>query len=138
MTSEWWIQFCQALGIVHQPSTAFHPQTNGLAERTNQTLETVLRTAAIRCRIWYDVLQYVEIANNSAALPKSHFSPYYLNYGFNPTTEADIYAHHAHNPVEDVNEFIQRIRQDWQTTHEAMLLQQERMKQRTDQGRRKS
>ena len=40
--------------------------------------------------------------------------------------------------MEDVSEFLQRIRLDWQTAHESMLLQQERMKQRTDQNRQKS
>ena len=80
----------------------------------------------------------MEIAINSAALPRSHWSPYYLNYGFHHTTENEIYAQFAPNHMEDVSEFLQRIRLDWQTAHESMLLQQERMKQRTDQNRRKS
>ena len=40
--------------------------------------------------------------------------------------------------MEDGSEFLQSIRLDWQTAHESMLLHQERMKQRTDQNRRKS
>ena len=55
-----------------------------------------------------------------------------------PTTENNIYAQFAPNPVEDFSEFLQRIRLDWKTVHDSMLLQQERMKQRTDQSRRKS
>ena len=109
-----------------------------MAERTNQTIETVLRTANLRGRGWHDVIPYVEIAINSAALHRSHWSPYYINYGFHPTTENDIYAQFATNPVKDVSEFLQRIRLDWQTAHESMLLQQEGMRQRTDQNRRAS
>ena len=36
-------QICQQLGIEQNISTAYHPQTDGQAERTNQNLETYLR-----------------------------------------------------------------------------------------------
>jgi transposase InsO family protein len=33
-TSAIWDALCQQLGIQHQPSTAFHPQANGMVERS--------------------------------------------------------------------------------------------------------
>jgi hypothetical protein len=34
---------CKVTGVKHAPSTAYHPQTNGQSERSNQWLETVIR-----------------------------------------------------------------------------------------------
>ena len=36
-------KMCQLMGIQKRISTAYHPQTNGLDERWNQTLQTALR-----------------------------------------------------------------------------------------------
>lgn len=42
-TSKLWNSLCQILGIKQNLSTAYHPQTDGQTERTNQTLEQYLR-----------------------------------------------------------------------------------------------
>ena len=43
-TSHYWKSFQGALGTKVKLSTTFHPRTDGLAERTIQTLEDMLRT----------------------------------------------------------------------------------------------
>lgn len=40
--SDFWCTLCALLQIDVKASTVFHPQTDGLTERTNQTLETYL------------------------------------------------------------------------------------------------
>jgi len=42
-TSQFFTAICQHLGIKQAMSTAFHPQTDGQTERTNRTLEEMLR-----------------------------------------------------------------------------------------------
>jgi hypothetical protein len=42
-TSAIWDALCQQLGIQHQPTTAFHPQANGMVERGHRQLKGVLR-----------------------------------------------------------------------------------------------
>jgi len=42
-TSKFWTTLIAALGTKRKLSTAFHPQTNGQTERTNQTMEAYLR-----------------------------------------------------------------------------------------------
>lgn len=42
-TSRFWKALCKSLGIELSFSSAYHPQTNGQMERTNQTLEQYLQ-----------------------------------------------------------------------------------------------
>ncbi|MBW0540988.1 hypothetical protein O181_080703 [Austropuccinia psidii MF-1] len=42
-TSEFWTNFYEILGTKFAFSTAYHPQTDGLAERIIQTMEDILR-----------------------------------------------------------------------------------------------
>jgi hypothetical protein len=42
-TSAIWNALCQQLGIQHQPTTAFHPQANGMVERCHRRLKNALR-----------------------------------------------------------------------------------------------
>jgi len=42
-SGEFWESLCKSLGIRRKMSTAYHPQTDGQTERTNQTLEGYLR-----------------------------------------------------------------------------------------------
>ena len=46
-TSEFWKKLHQALGSQLDFSTAYHPQTDGQTERTNQILEDMLRACAL-------------------------------------------------------------------------------------------
>jgi transposase InsO family protein len=41
-TSAIWDALCQQLGIQHQPTTAFHPQANGMVERCHRRLKDAL------------------------------------------------------------------------------------------------
>ncbi|MFO0002988.1 MAG: DDE-type integrase/transposase/recombinase, partial [bacterium] len=43
VTSAIWDALCQQLGIQHLPTTAFHPQANGMVERCHRRLKDALR-----------------------------------------------------------------------------------------------
>ena len=42
-SGEFWESLCKALGIKRRMSTAYHPQTDGQTERSNEVLEGYLR-----------------------------------------------------------------------------------------------
>ena len=42
-SGKFWESLCKSLGIKRKMSTAYHPQTDGQTERTNQVLEGYLR-----------------------------------------------------------------------------------------------
>ena len=78
---------CAALKIKSKLSTAYHPQTDGQTERTNKTVEEVLRNLISNGnKEWDLLLPSVEFAINNAKSASSGFSPFFLNYGINPRT----------------------------------------------------
>ena len=137
LTGEWWQELCRLLDTRHYPSTAYHPQTNGLAERTNQTMKQLLRTATFQGSSWFDVLPHAEMAMNNAPILNTDFSAYYLNYGYHPCLEADLFSFHApqHDQVEPVDEFLSRIHTDWTHAYNLMLDQQDDLRMRENAHR---
>nr|AAG24792.1 pol protein [Colletotrichum gloeosporioides] len=85
-TSNFWKSITAQLGIKQAMSTAFHPQTDGQTERTNQILETYLRAYVNYDQDnWVVLLPIAQFAYNSAVGESTKESPFYLNYGFEPT-----------------------------------------------------
>jgi hypothetical protein len=86
-TSGLFKELCAQLAIKHNMSTAYHPQTDGQSERTNQSVETILRIycnqAQDNWREWLPVVQYI-INSRPSATTKA--SPYELWMGYTPQT----------------------------------------------------
>jgi len=76
----------QQLGISPKFSTAYRPQTDGQTERTNATVETYLRMfTSHRQDDWAKFLPLAEFAYNNSHHSSIDMSPFYANYGYNPT-----------------------------------------------------
>jgi len=90
-TSQFWNALTKSLGLKKRLSTAFHPQTDGQTERTNQTAEQYLR---IYCNYqqdnWFDLLSLAEFSYNNAQHSSIGCSPFYANYGYNPKFTVDL------------------------------------------------
>uniref|UniRef100_A0A8C5PJ19 Polyprotein n=1 Tax=Leptobrachium leishanense TaxID=445787 RepID=A0A8C5PJ19_9ANUR len=81
-----WRGFCHQLGVKLSFSSAYHPQTNGLAERTNQTLETYLRCFISDAQDdWVTLLPWAEFAYNNATSQSTKYSPFEIVTGMHPT-----------------------------------------------------
>ncbi|WVZ58910.1 hypothetical protein U9M48_009129 [Paspalum notatum var. saurae] len=80
-TSHFWEQLHDSLDTKLRFSTAYHPQTDGQTERTNQILEDMLRACAIHYGpSWDKCLPYAEFFYNNnyqASLKKSPFEALY-------------------------------------------------------------
>ena len=74
----------QELGIARNLSTAFHPQTDGLMERTNQWVEQYLRLLAINQEEWSSWLPVATAMHNNRMNATTKTSPHRLLMGFNP------------------------------------------------------
>jgi transposase InsO family protein len=55
-----WAGLCSLLNIQHSPTTAYHPQSNGLVERFHRWLKDALRSGAAAADAdWHDHLPWV-------------------------------------------------------------------------------
>ncbi|KAJ3489900.1 hypothetical protein NLJ89_g11486 [Agrocybe chaxingu] len=73
------------LGIETHLSTAYHPQTDGQTERSNQEVELYLRLFVNeRQSNWADYLPCAEFAINNRVNSATGFSPFFVNYGKHP------------------------------------------------------
>jgi hypothetical protein len=89
--SKFWKTFFDQLSTNIKLSTAFHPQTDGQSERTNQTLEQYLR-----CFIdyqqtnWHKLLTFAEFSYNNTEHSSLKCSPFFANYGYNPSLDVKV------------------------------------------------
>ncbi|XP_070011104.1 uncharacterized protein [Nicotiana sylvestris] len=81
-TANFWQAFQKRLGTKVNLSTAFHPQTDGQAERTIQTLEDMMRAYVIDFGgNWDDRLPLIEFAYNNSYQASIGMAPYKALYG---------------------------------------------------------
>ena len=102
-TSSWFKELCQVLGITQNLSTAYHPQTDGQSERTNQTMEGLLQIfcnhQANDWAEWLPVVQYIINSRPSSTIKKV---PYELWMG---------HVLWAHQMIKDIKVLDLAIRQ---------------------------
>ncbi|CAN4090624.1 unnamed protein product [Withania somnifera] len=81
-TAKFWKSFQKSLGTQVNLSTAFHPQTDGQAERTIQTLEDMPRACVLDFKgSWDDHLPLIEFAYNNSYHSSIKMAPYEALYG---------------------------------------------------------
>ncbi|WJX94652.1 hypothetical protein P8452_76049 [Trifolium repens] len=81
-TSHFWRTLHEALGTKLRLSSAYHPQTDGQTERTNQSLEDLLRACVLDDRgSWDDVLPLIEFTYNNSFHASIGMAPYEALYG---------------------------------------------------------
>jgi hypothetical protein len=72
----------EALGTHLNFSSAYHPQTDGQTERTNQILEDMLRACALQDQSGWDKrLPYIEFSYNNSYQASLKMSPFQALYG---------------------------------------------------------
>lgn len=110
-TSKFWTDLCYRLGSKLKMSTAYHPQTDGRAERSNAFMTELLRTATTlnNSRAWEEALDMVEFAINSAPSKSTGLSPFYAVYGTNPKTPFDIMLSDVSPPPAEVPSVLEKV-----------------------------
>jgi len=86
-TSAFMKQLCSVLGIRQNISSAYHPQTDGQSERTNQWLEQYLRHwSNVQQDNWAEALPVAQFAHNAWPNATTKHSPFSLIMGWEPRT----------------------------------------------------
>jgi hypothetical protein len=81
-TSKFWEKLHESMDTKLNLSSAYHSQTDGQTERTNQILEDMLRACALKYRkSWDKSLPYVEFSYNNSYQASIKMPPYEALYG---------------------------------------------------------
>ncbi|XP_028404805.1 probable protein phosphatase DDB_G0282105 [Dendronephthya gigantea] len=84
-------QMCKEFGIKRSITSAYHPQTNELDERTNQTLKQRLsKLVNEHQNNWCDFLEEVAYSIRIQKQATTKYSPFYLMFGRNPNSPQNM------------------------------------------------
>jgi hypothetical protein len=122
----------------HDRTTAYHPQTDGLVERFNATLEQMLTPYVNTPQDnWDEHLPFVQFAYNTAVQATTGYSPFYLLYGREPVMPLDVIGNRKTTDIaENTPELVLRLEEARSTARRNIDQVQQRMKARYDAHRR--
>jgi len=122
------------LWIETKLSMAYHPETDGQMERTNQELEQYLRMYVNhRQNNWAEWLAMTEFAFNNKVHTATKMSPFQVNYGREPRIGFDI---RKKGKNEKAEEFVREIKERHEEARAALVKSQEKMKRQVDRNRK--
>jgi hypothetical protein len=113
--SSFFTELMKICGTKMKPSTAFHPQTDGLTERTNQILETYLRAyCSYQQDDWVDYLALAEFVFNNTTNSSTQQTPFFANSGFHPDFDITITERSTNPSAAELTTRLAIIREELQ------------------------
>lgn len=91
-TSDLWTEIHNILKVKLKISTSYHPQTDGLSERKNQTVEIAIRyhTSIAECSPWPSILPALQHRLNNSLSGVLGRTPNETTLGFKPRSPIDM------------------------------------------------
>jgi hypothetical protein len=103
----------QQTGTDVSVSTAYHPQTDGQTERTNQEIEQFVRVyTSWRQDDWARLIPMAEFAYNSKVHSATGYTPFHLMYGYTPEFNISINPYPTVPSAQDRLELIKECQED--------------------------
>ena len=101
-------------------TTAFHPQTNAVIERTNRALLNMLaKTTDKNQRNWSELLPYVMLAYRTFVHESTGYTPYFLLFGHEATLPIDLqFPPPSDSTWTNYPEYVAETRFRFQTAYE--------------------
>ena len=109
------------MGISKLNTTSYHPQTNGLVERFNGTIMSMLRSIVdVASQDWAEYVQMVVFAYNTSIQVTLQESPFFILHGRDPVLPGDTVLQHRDLLYGSTDEYINllqdRLSVAWQNT----------------------
>jgi hypothetical protein len=132
--NKFWLHVSKMLRVKHLMSTAYHPQTDGQTERTNRTLQDVLRNYVNAAQSdWDRWLPVVQFAINNSWQQSVQATPFYLNSGMHPDTPTTVALPRK---VPEATELIERMQTALKAARTSMAEAQKRQRESANKRRR--
>jgi hypothetical protein len=133
--SHFWQSLWKELGSKLKMSTAYHPQTDGQTERSNRTLEDMLRAYVNYAQDdWDEKLVALEIAVNNNTQDSTGFTPFYLNSGQHPHFPLSMLIEKSDNEMAQT--MLRTLRDHIEQAKQHLLAAQQRQSQYADESKR--
>jgi hypothetical protein len=121
------------LGIEGKLSTAYHPQTDGQTERTNQEIEQFLRSFVDhRQENWPEWLAVAEFTYNNKIQSATNASPFFVNTGRHPRMGVEPRKAGKHPAAQ---EFAEQMQQTHEEAQASLKVNNEQMRKYADRKR---
>lgn len=134
-TSHFWKKLFKQLGTKLNMSTTYHPQTDGLTERLNQTLEMYLRCFCSSIpRKWVELLSMIEWCYNTTYHIDIQIIHFEALYGYKPPMSIGAYENGSNVAMRNILEESKKIEVQLK---ENLKRSQDIMKQFANKGRTK-
>lgn len=104
---------CQLLGIHKTRTTPYHPQSDGLVERFNRTLKTLLRIQMKQVPedMWDEELPLLMLAYRSSVQESTRFTPYRLMFGREVRLPVELMFGGTPAPGETHTDYVTHLRE---------------------------
>ncbi|PIL26323.1 hypothetical protein GSI_12079 [Ganoderma sinense ZZ0214-1] len=119
-TSLFWTHLNKLIGVELRMSSAYHPQSDGSAERANRTVGQMLKQCiGPNQKDWVRKLPAIEFAINLARNESTGFAPFFLNTGRMP--RAMVWDSATQDEYPGVRVFAQRVKNAVMAAHDSIL-----------------
>ena len=140
--SAFWSEIWRQIGVQLRMTSAHHPQANGVVERLNRDLNTMIRTwINQKMDNWADMLPVLEFAlNSNVVMTRGGYTPFEITQGWNPLRPVDLADPTLITMSSnlDVNDFLQLQRVAAQSAQDAIVLAQDVRADRANEQEQRS
>ncbi|GAA5956477.1 hypothetical protein JCM10213_003320 [Rhodosporidiobolus nylandii] len=118
-------------------STAYHPQSDGITERLNQTLEQYLRMYVnYQQDDWESLLPLAQYVYNDTKHSAIKTTPFFANYGYNPTFQVSFEPSDSPHRSADATALASQLATMHQVLRHELELAAAAMKKQADKSRK--
>ncbi len=124
-------QFYEFFKMKKLNTTSYHPQTNGLVERFNQTFIKILANISDMAKEeWKDMIKFATYAYNTSIQETLSESPFFILFGRNPDKPGPEFLLTKYQTYNNPSEYIQTMKKRYELIQKHVIEHLEKARQK--------